>query len=166
MSFLVWVDLPKRFSNKRPALKSLIHRVLRGSGVRRSRSRTSERHDTRGPVAENPAKPQTRLTSDQRAELVADYEAGMPVKMIAAKYLVHRGTIPGLVSRAGGRLRTPGLCDDDRRRAVALYEAGFTLAEVAEQLDADPKTARVAIVAGGGTIRPRGRYSAVRETSE
>ena len=160
------VDLPKRFSNKRPALKSLIRRVLKGAERGGPRNRTPDRKDSRGAIAKNSRKSQTRLTAERRAALVADYEVGMPVKAIAAKYRVHRGTIPGLVSRAGGRLRTPGLGDDGRRRAIVLYEAGLTLAEVAERLDVDPKTVRVAIVADGGTIRPRGRYSAVREASE
>lgn len=153
------VDLPRRFSNKRPALKSLIHRVLKGSEGRGQRGRSSGRYDARGPVAKNSVKSQTRLTPEQRAELVADYEAGMPVKTIAAKYRVHRGTVPTFVSRAGGSLRTPGLDDDGRRRASALYEAGLTLAEVAERLAVDPKTVRDAVVGFGADIRPRGRQT-------
>lgn len=155
-----WVDLPKRFSNTRPALKSLIRRVLKGSEGRGPRGRNSERCDARGPVAKNPAKSQTRLTPEQRAELVADYEAGMPVKAIAAKYRVPRGTIPTFVSRTGGRLRTSGLDDDGRRSAVALYKTGLTLAEVADRLAVDPKTVRDAVVDAGAHIRPRGRQAA------
>ncbi len=153
------MGLPKRFSNKRPALKSLILRVLKGSEQRGPRGRTTERRDSRGAVAKNPAKSQTRLTPKQRAELVADYEAGMSVKAIAAKYRVHRGTIPTFVARAGGRLRTPGLDEAGCRRACDLYEAGYTLAEVAERLSVDPKTVRDAVVGAGADIRPRGRQA-------
>jgi len=99
------------------------------------------------------------LTPKQSAELVADYEAGMPVKAVAAKYRVHRGTIPTFVSRAAGCLRTPGLDDDGRRSACDLYEAGLTLAEVAERLSVDPKTVRDAVVGAEVEIRPRGRQS-------
>lgn len=151
------VDLPKRFSNKRPALKSLIRRVLRGSERRGPRNRSSERHDTRGAVAKNPTKSQTRLTSERLAELVADYESGTPVREIAAKYRVHRGTIPTFVRRAGGRLRSPGLSDADRVRASTLYATGMTLDAVAGQLAVDPKTVRDAVVAEGISVRPRGR---------
>ena len=91
------MGLPKRFSNKRPALKSLISRVLKGSERRGPRNRTPKRHDSRGAVAKNPAKSQTRLTTEQRVNLLADYEAGIPVRAIAAKYGVHRGTIPKFV---------------------------------------------------------------------
>lgn len=119
-----------------------------------------ERHDIRGAVAKNPAKSQTRLTPERRLELVADYEAGNPVRTIAAKYGVHRGTIPTLVLRSGGLLKTPGLNDEDRARAAALYIEGHTLHEVAERLGIDPKTVRNAVVAQGGNLRPRGRRPA------
>lgn len=155
------VDLPKRFSNKRPALKSLIRRVLKGSEGRGSRGRTVERQDTRGAVAKNPAKSQTRLTHERRLELVADYEAGNPVRAIAAKYGGHRGTIPTLVLRSGGLLKTPGLNEEGRARAAALYIEGLSLHEVAERLGLDPKTVRNAVVAQGGSLRPRGRRPAV-----
>lgn len=158
------VDLPKRFSNKRPALKSLIHRVLRGAEGHESRSRTSKRRDARGPVAKNPAKSQTRLTAGRRAELVADYEAGIPVRSIAAKYGVHRGTIPKFVLGSGGALRTPGLSGADRVRAAALYADGLTLKEVAERLGVDDKTVRNAVVQEGGSLRPQGRRPAHANT--
>jgi DNA-directed RNA polymerase specialized sigma24 family protein len=105
------------------------------------------------------------LTREQRAELVTDYEMGMPVKAIAAKYRVHRGTIPTFVSRAGGRLRTPGLDNAGCRRAVALYETGLTLAEIAGRLAVDPKTVRDAVVGAGADIRPRGRRPRVVPSS-
>ncbi len=151
------VDLPKRFSNTRPALKTLIRRVLRGYEGRGPRGRASERRDTRGPVAKNPAKSQTRLALERRVELVADYESGMPVRAIAAKYGVHRGTISTFALRAGASLRTPGLSDEGRARAVALYADGLTLQEVADRLAVDPKTVRNAVVTEGGSLRPRGR---------
>lgn len=90
-------------------------------------------------------------------ELVADYESGMPVRAIAAKYGVHRGTISTFALRAGASLRTPGLSDEGRARAVALYADGLTLQEVADRLAVDPKTVRNAVVTEGGSLRPRGR---------
>ena len=151
------VGLPKRFSNKRPALRSLISCVLRGSERRVPRGRSPKRHDSRGAVAKNPAKSQTRLTIEQRMELVADYEAGMPVRIIAVKYGVHRGTIPAFVLRSGGQLRSTGLNNDRRASAAILYRDGHTLQEVADRLGIDPKTVRNAVVAEGVTLRPRGR---------
>lgn len=151
------VDLPKRFSNKRPALKSLIRRVLKGSEGYGARSGAPRRQDTRGPLVKNPAKSQTRLTPELLAALVSDYEAGIPVRVIASKYGVHRGTVPSFVRRAGASLRTPGLSDKDRLRAVVLYADGLTLRKVAERFDVDEKTVRNAVAESGGEIRPRGR---------
>ena len=161
------VDLPKRFSNTRPALKTFIRRVLKGSERRGPRTRTPERHDSRGVVAKNAAKSQTRLTPERRAELVADYEAGMPVRMIAAKYAVHRGTVPTLVTKDGARLRTSGLSLTGRAHAASLYAEGLTLREVAERLGVDEKTVRNAVVEERGLIRPRGRrpHEARRDSS-
>lgn len=153
------VDLPKRFSNKRPALKSLIRRVLRSSERRRPRGRTPERHDTRSAVTKSPAKSQTRLTPEQRVELVADYEAGMPVRVIAAKYGVHRGTIPTIIRRAGAVVRLSGLSEEERERACSLYEGGMTLTQVAQSMGIGDETVRQAVVDKGGMIRPRGRRS-------
>ncbi|MDN4465762.1 helix-turn-helix domain-containing protein, partial [Microbacterium aurantiacum] len=117
----------------------------------------AKRHDSRGAVAKNPAKSQTRLTIEQRMELVADYEAGMPVRIIAVKYGVHRGTIPAFVLRSGGQLRSTGLNNERRASAAILYRDGHTLQEVADRLGIDPKTVRNAVVAEGVTLRPRGR---------
>jgi len=97
------------------------------------------------------------LTPERRAELVADYEAGIPVRAIAAKHGVHRGSIPKIVVSEGVPLRSSGLNGRARSRALTLYGEGFTLQEVADLLGVDDKTVRHAIVELGGRIRPRGR---------
>lgn len=118
------VGLPGRSSNTSPALKTLIRRILRGSEGRHPRTRGSERHDIRGPVAENRAQSQTRLRTIRRAELIADYEAGIPVKAISAKYGIHRGTIPALVRRAGAEVRVAGFDAEERARAILNEKSG------------------------------------------
>lgn len=90
-------------------------------------------------------------------ELLADYEAGMPVRTIAVKHGVHRGTIPTFVLRSGGKLRSTGLNHERRASAAILYRDGLTLQEVADRLGVDPKTVRNAVVAEGISLRPRGR---------
>ena len=112
-----------------------------------------------GSSGEKSGKPQTRLTPERRAALVADYEAGMPVRTTAANYGVHRGTIPTLVRRAGAVVRFAGMRDEERERASALYEGGMTLKQVAQLLGIGCEAVRQAVVDGGGTIRTRGRSS-------
>ena len=151
------MDLPKRFSNSRPALKSLIRRVLKGSEERGPRSRAPERRDMRGLVAKNPAKSQTRLTPERRAEMVADYVAGTPVRTIATKYGAHRGTISTLVRRAGAAVRVAGLDAKESKLASSLYENGMTLAQVAAPMGVSDEAVRQAVLNQGGQIRPKGR---------
>ncbi len=93
----------------------------------------------------------------KRAELVAAYQAGEPVRTIAARFGVHRGTVSECVRQAGVPAREPGLDADRRTRAAVLYESGLTLAQVADQVAAGVETVRTAVLAEGGTIRPRGR---------
>jgi transposase-like protein len=108
-------------------------------------------------VAKNPAKSQTRLTPERRVELVADYVTGMPVRAIAAKYGVHRGTIPTLVRRAGAEVRVAGLDAEASKRASSLYESGMTLVQVAGQMGVSDEAVRQAVLDRGGQIRPKGR---------
>lgn len=94
--------------------------------------------------------------------MVTDYEAGIPVKVISAKYRMHRGSIPKFVLAGGGTLRSRGLSETARARALALYDEGFTLQDVAARVDADEKTVRGAIVELGGTTRTRGRRTGIK----
>lgn len=80
----------------------------------------------------------------------------MPVRTITAKYGAHRASIPKFVLAAGARVRTAGLNKSVRNRALALYDEGFTLQEVAARLSANDKTVRNAIMEQGGKIRTRG----------
>ena len=48
--------------------------------------------DERGPVRENSRQSQTRLSVSNRAELLAGYADGVPVRELATRFNVHRGT--------------------------------------------------------------------------
>lgn len=50
-----------------------------------------------------------------------------------------------------------GLDDAGQQEATRLYERGMTLTEVAAELRVAKETVRAAVIACGGTIRPRGR---------
>lgn len=47
--------------------------------------------DERGPVRENSRQSQTRLSVSNRAELIAGYADGLPVRELATRFNVHRG---------------------------------------------------------------------------
>ncbi|GAB4084728.1 hypothetical protein GCM10028784_13580 [Myceligenerans cantabricum] len=113
-------------------------------------------------MAKNRVQSQTRLRAAERAELVADYEAGLPVRAICAKYGVHRSTIPVLARREGIAVRVIGLDAEGRARAAALYEGGMTLTQVARCMGIGDEAVRQAVLDEGGKIRPRGRRSRAR----
>lgn len=151
------VDLRSSFSNPRKPLGSLISRVLRGSRARRPRTRGAQIADERGPVRENSRQSQTRLSVSNRAELIAGYADGVPVRELATRFNVHRGTVREIARQAGLAARRPELPDATRQDAAQLYAGGLTLAQVAARLAVSTEAVRSAVIASGGTIRAGGR---------
>jgi DNA-directed RNA polymerase specialized sigma24 family protein len=113
--------------------------------------------DQRGPVARNSLQSQTRLTTSNRAELLAGYAAGVPVRELATRFGVHRATVSELVRRAGLEHHRHSLPDQVREEAARLYAEGLTLPQVAGRLGISNDGVRAAVVAYGGTVRRRGR---------
>ena len=155
--FSSYVDLRSSFSNPRKPLGSLISRVLRGSRARRPRTRGAQIADERGPVRENSRQSQTRLSVSNRAELIAGYADGVPVRELATRFNVHRGTVREIARQAGLAARRPELPDATRQDAAQLYAGGLTLAQVAARLAVSTEAVRSAVIASGGTIRAGGR---------
>lgn len=105
------VDLRSSFSNPRKPLGSLISGVLRSSRARQPRTRGTQIADERGPVRETSRQSQTRLSVSNRAELLAGYASGVPVRELAAQFKVHRGTVREIARQAGLAARRPELPD-------------------------------------------------------
>ncbi|WP_232299654.1 helix-turn-helix domain-containing protein [Leucobacter komagatae] len=104
---------------------------------------------------------QTRLSASNRKDLLAGYAEGVPVQELARRFNVHRATVREIARRAGHASRKPELSDDKRAEAARLYKDGLTLAQVGEYLGISDEGVRAAVVARGGTIRPRGRRRVV-----
>ena len=154
------VHLAGWFSNPRKPLVTLIRRVLRGSRRSASRPERQPIEDVRGSVAKNSPRSQTRLSVSNRAALAEEYAKGVPVDELVRRFGIHRTTVHRLASQVGVAMRRRGLDEPGRREAARLYEQGMTLEEVAAELGVGHETVRSAVVAGGGTIRPRGRRPA------
>lgn len=114
--------------------------------------------DERGPVRENSWQSQTRLSVSNRAELLAGYADGEPVRELATRFNVHRGTVREIAREAGLAARRPELPDTIRQDAAQLYAGGMTLAQVAARPEVSNEAVRSAVIACGGTIRPGGRW--------
>lgn len=118
--------------------------------------------DQRGPVRENSRQSQTRLSVSNRAELLAGYAAGVPVRELATRFNVHRGTVREIARQAGLEARQPELPEAIRQDAALLYTDGLTLAQVAAQLGISNEAVRSAVLACGGSIRAGGRPGRAR----
>ncbi|MCT2977629.1 helix-turn-helix domain-containing protein [Propionibacterium freudenreichii] len=97
------------------------------------------------------------MNASNRAELLAGYAAGVPVRELATQFKVHRSTVWELARQAGLEVRQPELADAIRQNAARLYAAGLTLAQVGTQFGISDEAVRSAVVACGGTIRSGGR---------
>ena len=151
------MGLRRYFSNPSKSRRTLILRVLKGSKTQRQRTGTPHTTDSRGPVRENSSQSQTRLSASKREELLVGYTEGVPVQELARRFNVHRATVREIARRAGHPSRAPEHSQQLRGEAARLYAEGFTLNQVAAQLSISDQAVRSAVVAAGGTIRPRGR---------
>lgn len=154
------MDLSRCFSNPRKPLRTLISRVLKGSRRGRSTSPRSRITDQRGPMRENSAQTQTRLSASNRARLLAAYADGVPVRQLAAHFKVHRSTVSEIARRAGIEPRVSTLPQAVREEVTRLYVGGLTLVEVGAELGISHNAVRSTVVACGGTVRPSGRRTA------
>lgn len=153
------VDLAGCFSNRRKPLDTLIRCALTRSKRAASRPAREPIVDERGPVTENSEQSQTRLNASNRVELLDGYASGVPVKELAQRFGVHRSTVREMAARAGMEPRRAGLSEQDEQKAAGLYAQGMTLKQVAARFGVGDDSVRAAVLASGGTIRPRGRPS-------
>jgi len=101
---------------------------------------------------------QRRLTDTEIDDLVARYEAGSTIEILASKFGVHRTTVMDHLRRRAVPRRTPRkLTDQMVADAAHRYSSGETLAGVAEQLGIAPSTITRELRLAGIPIRRRGR---------
>lgn len=104
------------------------------------------RRTSRGPT-------QRRLTADQVAELVAEYQVGADMNELAARWDVHRTTVAGHLRNAGVALRRRGLSVEQLGEAVQLYGEGWSLQRLAERIGCDAETVRTHLLRAGVRMR-------------
>ena len=114
----------------------------------------------RSPSVPRPHEPSPRVHSVQRRltnatldQLVADYVAGSPTTELMTRYYLGKGTVLGVLRRAGVQMRNQGAANIDLGQAVALYEAGQSLKQLGERFDCDAETVRKEIREAGVRMR-------------
>jgi len=131
-----------RYSN--PDNVSRLKRILAGQGSDRPSHR---------PVPSLRQR-QTRLTAQQVSELIARHERGARIDELAATFDVHRTTVMTHLDRADAERRS-GVIQRHLEEARRLYEAGSSLARVADHFGVDGETVRQAFKNAGISLRPR-----------
>jgi hypothetical protein len=94
-----------------------------------------------------------RFSSNELAQLVADYQAGRSTTWLMRSYKVGKGTVLGILEEQGVKMRGQGIPDDRLQEAIALYTSGLSLKQVAAQLVCSAETVRQALMAAGVSLR-------------
>jgi DNA-binding transcriptional ArsR family regulator len=103
-----------------------------------------------------PRQMQRRLPARDVAQLVLDYQAGVKIGDLVARYEVNQSTITQHIKRAGVRLRYPALSAEEVEEATKLYRSGLSLAVVGAHFGVDPSTiGRTLKIVG---VKMRDRY--------
>jgi len=80
------------------------------------------------------------LKPAQIAALIDAYKSGGTLKELAARFGVHRVTVPAPLQRAGVALRRGGLDGLQIREAALLYEAGWSSGRLAKHFGVSADT--------------------------
>lgn len=89
------------------------------------------------------------------------YVGGKTMREVADHFRVHRTTVALHLRRRSVLVRRGKLTGEQVAEVGALYDQGFTLAEIGTRFDVGQDTARRAVLEAGGTIRRPGRRALV-----
>lgn len=109
-----------------------------------------------GPKVVVPAERSKRLTSLEKADIVAAYQAGCSSNDLAREYKVSRNAVTAALEREGVSRRYKLLSDEDVKRASTLYVQGGSTASVAAEFGVNSTTMRTALLRAGVEMRPVG----------
>jgi hypothetical protein len=104
-------------------------------------------------VRRKPKQVHRRLRSDEVDQLVIDYEAGVPINDLVARYRIDQSTVTQHVKRAGVRMRYPKLVSQEIEEATGLYCSGLSLAAVGKHFGIDAYTVRRTLLKVGVQMR-------------
>jgi DNA-binding MarR family transcriptional regulator len=115
------------------------------------------------PATPQPKQVQHRLRQEEEAELIARYQDGDTVYVLAERFKLHRQTVSGVLERHGIPRRYNKLTGKDLDLAVQLYTEGTSLDVVGERLGVEASTVSRALRKAEVTIRARVGGSRRRE---
>lgn len=101
-----------------------------------------------------------RFKLDQRleawvpAQVIADYEAGLPTTQLTGKYGLSKASVLRLLHEAEAEMRRQPFSEQDVDEATRLYASGLSVAAVGLRLGAHPSKVWRALRAQGVALRP------------
>ncbi len=97
-----------------------------------------------------------RLDEDTRAQLVRNYQDGIPTTQLTKAYGLSKASVLKLLGEAGVTMRCQGLDEGQTAEAVRLYRSGLSLVRVGERVGFGPTSVANALRSVG--VRLRGRH--------
>jgi len=99
-----------------------------------------------------------RLSHQQVAALVKEYQAGATAYELSQRFNIHRETVSLHLHRQAVKMRGQGLNEPQVMSAARLYEQGWSCARIARHYNVNPGTIWLRLHAIGVQMRdPRGR---------
>lgn len=95
----------------------------------------------------------SRLSDEARSIVIARYAEGESTTLLAEEFGVAKSTILGILRANNVVVRRQPLTAMQVAEAARLYESGLSLSQVAEHLQVNQETMRVAIIKTGITMR-------------
>jgi len=95
-----------------------------------------------------------KVSPEAAAQLVADYESGVPSTHLTMIYGLGKGSVLKLLKEAGIQMRNHGLIQENFEEAATLYRDGWSLARVAERFCCSVDSVRKELRSHGVQIRP------------
>jgi DNA-binding transcriptional regulator LsrR (DeoR family) len=100
---------------------------------------------------------QKRFTEDEIPYLIADYNSGMTVYELGAKYGCHRNTVSRILKRHGVIVTISKIVSKNELDSlISLYNSGLTTLQLAERLGISKSTVKRYLRNGG--VQMRGRW--------
>ncbi|WP_063046943.1 hypothetical protein [Nocardia pseudovaccinii] len=101
---------------------------------------------TKRPSPARPHQLQRRLTTNQRAEITASYDAGASAKQLAIQWQLAKASILSILRDAGTHIREQRrLSEDEIDHAVTSYQRGESLNRIGDRLNVAHTTVRSAL---------------------
>lgn len=101
---------------------------------------------------------QTRLTTEQLAQLLERYRKGERAFQLAAAFGLHPKTVGAILKRAGVR-RPRSMTEQEREEAIDLYTIGWSCSRIGKRLGRNHGTIWRALKVSGVKMRDEhGRY--------